>query len=225
MAQTRLYLISPPALADIPVFAEELKAALDAGKGAVGAFQLRLKQAVKAPKPGKLTLPSADADDVLRAAEVLLPVCHAYEIPFILNDDPQLAKRCGADGVHLGQEDMPLKAARAILGEAAVIGVSCHDSTHLAMEAGEAGADYVAFGAFYPTTSKTEAAKKAWGVPTPGIIKNWVETTTVPCVAIGGIASSNCAPLIQAGADFIAVITAVWEYPNGVVAGVKAFSL
>lgn len=225
MSRTRLYLISPPAIADLKNFAKDLEAALEAGGGTIGAFQLRLKQSLKEPQPGKLTLPCADAQEILRASEILIPVCHRYEIPFLLNDDPQLAKRCGADGVHIGQEDMSLKAARAIVGEDAVIGVSCHDSAHLAMEAGEAGADYVAFGAFYPTASKTEAAQKVWDVPTPGIIKDWAELTTVPCVAIGGITPQNCKPLIEAGADFIAVITAIWKHPESPAKAVGEFAL
>lgn len=211
---TQLYLISPPEIADIIAFARTLESVLDAGKGVVGSFQLRLKNSQKEPAADKLTLAPADRDTILKAAELLIPICHQFEIPFILNDLPQLAKTCGADGVHIGQEDGDMKATRIIVGEDAVIGVSCHDSRHLAMEAGEQGADYVAFGAFFPTTSKTEAAQKVWGVPTPQIIADWVETTTVPCVAIGGITPQNCHPLVEAGTDFLAVITAVWNHPE-----------
>ena len=198
----QLYLISPPAIPDVKQFAVQLESALNAGKEIVGAFQLRLKQSAEKLEAGKLTLPAADGDEIMRAAKILIPICHRFEIPFILNDNPQLAYACGADGVHLGQEDASVKAARAIMGDEAVIGVSCHDSSHLAMEAGEEGADYVAFGAFYPTTSKTEAAQKVWGVPTPDILKTWFENTTVPCVAIGGITPQNCTPLVKAGGGF-----------------------
>ncbi|MFO1242137.1 MAG: thiamine phosphate synthase [Rickettsiales bacterium] len=221
---TQLYLISPPQIENLPAFAKTLTEILEAAKGTVGSFQLRLKSDQKEPASGKLTLPPASRDSVLKAAELLIPICHQFEIPFILNDQPQIAKECGADGVHIGQEDGDMKATRIIVGEDAVIGVSCHDSRHLAMEAGEAGADYVAFGAFFPTTSKTEAAQKVWGVPTPDIIKDWVETTVVPCVAIGGITPQNCRPLVEAGADFLAVITCIWNHKESPTKAVSEFS-
>jgi thiamine-phosphate pyrophosphorylase len=126
--------------------------------------------------------------------------------------------------VHLGQEDTPMRAAREQLGDAAIIGISCHDSNHLAMEAGEAGADYVAFGAFYPTTSKSPEKLAQYGTPTRTIIADWTTYTTVPCVAIGGLTPSNCVDLVTAGADFIAAITAVWSHPKGAAQGVKDFN-
>jgi thiamine-phosphate pyrophosphorylase len=206
--QTRLYLISPPAI-DLPKFAEALKAAFDGGD--VGSFQLRLKNATDA--------------EILEAAETLLPICQAYEAAFIMNDRADLAAECGADGVHLGQDDGSVKAARKNVGENAVIGVSCHDSRHLAMVAGEQGADYVAFGAFYPTKSKSPEALARYGTPTPEILSWWQETMTLPCVAIGGMTPANSAPLVRAGADFIAVITAVWEHPQGPKKAVQEFNL
>ena len=197
----QLYLISPPAIdAD---FSGKLAAALDAGK--VAAFQLRLKE--------------ASDEDILKAAETLMPVCAARDVAFILNDRMDLAQACGADGVHLGQGDGDAREARKLLGPSAQIGVTCHDSRHLAMEAGEAGADYVAFGAFYPTTTKETTHR-----PDPSILSWWVTVFQLPCVAIGGITADNARPLVEAGADFIAVSSAVWNHPDGPAAGVKAFA-
>lgn len=207
MNRCRLYLISPPQI-EPRSFREQLGQALDAGD--VGSFQLRLKN----------TAP----DDILRAAEILLPVCHERQVAFIMNDSTELTKQCGADGVHLGQDDGDIKSARKLLGADVVIGVSCHDSRHLAMVAGENGADYVAFGAFYPTKSKSPEALARYGTPTPEILSWWQEFMLLPCVAIGGITPENCAPLVRAGADLIAAITAVWECPSGPAAAVKAFN-
>lgn len=197
----QLYVISPPRI-DIPAFADSLKAALDGGP--VAAFQLRLKD--------------LGDDEVLRACEVLLPVCRDRDVAFILNDRADLARRAGADGVHLGQGDGGIAEARSLLGAGAQIGRTCHDSRHLAMEAGEQGADYVAFGAFYDTTTKPSHYR-----PTPDILRWWVTLSQLPCVAIGGIFPHNAAPLVEAGADFIAVVRAVWEHEGGPGAGVAAF--
>ncbi len=218
----QLYLISPPHIADLAAFASQLEYALNAG--GVGAFQLRLKADAVMPEAGKLTLPSAPEEEILQAAQVLLPICHEHNVAFLLNDNPELALDCGADGVHIGQEDGNAEEVRALLGEELAVGVSCHDSRHLAMEAGEQGADYVAFGAFYATTSKTEAAQKAYGVPTPDLVEWWCTHTTVPCVAIGGMTPANCAPLVRAGADFIAAITYIWKHPDGPKAAVGEFN-
>lgn len=197
----QLYVVSPPAIV-LPDFVEALKAAL--GGGPVAAFQLRLKDV-------------AD-DDVLRACEALLPVCIAHDVAFLLNDRADLAKQAGADGVHLGQGDGSIKEARALMGPNAQIGRTCHDSRHLAMEAGEDGADYVAFGAFYETTTKPSHYR-----PKPEILSWWTVLSQLPCVAIGGIFPDNSAPLVAAGADFIAVVRAVWDHPDGPGAGVAAF--
>src|SRR5204863_539386 len=142
-----------------------------------------------------LRLKDVADDEILRAAERLLPICAARDTAFLLNDRMDLAKRCGADGVHLGQQDGDPRTARALLGPSAQIGVSCHDSRHLAMEAGEAGVDYVAFGSFYPTTTK-EVRHYA----DPSIIGWWSTLFEIPCVAIGGITPANAAPLVAAGA-------------------------
>jgi thiamine-phosphate pyrophosphorylase len=203
----RLYLISPPTI-DVPEFAVTLEAAL--GAGDVGAFQLRLKDVAE--------------PDIRMAVEALLPVCRAHDVAFILNDRADLAAALAVDGVHLGQEDMTLEDARALLEPEQVIGISCHDSSHLAMEAGEKGADYVAFGAFFPTRSKSPEKLANYGTPTPDILAWWSTYTIMPCVAIGGITPENCAPLVRAGADFIAAITAVWEHPQGAAAAVGQFN-
>lgn len=206
----RLYLISPPAI-DLPAFTARLEDALSGGD--VASFQLRLKD--------------ASDEQVMEAARALIPICHAHNCAFILNDRPDLAAQLGADGVHLGQEDLErwsIEKARQTLGEEAIIGISCHASKHMAMEAGEAGADYVAFGAFYPTTSKPMEKLLQYGTPTPEILRWWSMDTVLPCVAIGGITPANCAPLIQAGADFIAVISYVWNHPDGPGAAVAEFN-
>lgn len=203
----RLYLISPPQI-DLPKFMEAFKSAFDGGD--VGSFQLRLKNA-------------SDAD-ILKAAETLIPICREHNAAFILNDRADLAAKCNADGIHLGVDDMPVKEARKIVGENRVIGASAHASKHIAMEAGEQGADYVAFGAFYPTTSKPQEKIDKWGIPAPDILSWWQEFMLLPCVAIGGITPANCGPLVKAGADFIAAITSVWNHPKSPGTAVKEFN-
>ena len=201
-AQCRLYLITPPAF-DPPTFRDSLAQALDGGD--VACVQLRLKNA---------------ADDAIkRAADLLRPVVQDRGVAFILNDRPDLALATGADGVHVGQQDARYDEARRLLGPDRIVGVTAHDSRHLAIEAAEAGADYVAFGAFFPT-----GTKDAIGHPTPDILEWWSQVMTVPCVAIGGITPGNCAPLVEAGADFLAVVSAVWNHPDGPGAAVKLFN-
>ncbi len=205
--ECHLYLVSPPQII-LPEFTEQVKAAFDGGH--VGSFQLRLK--------------GASDSDILRAAEAIIPICHQHGAAFIMNDSPELAVRAGADGVHIGQDDGSVAAARKVVGKDRVIGVSCHDSRHMAMDAGEEGADYVAFGAFYPTKSKSAEALARYGVPTPDILEWWQTFIVLPCVAIGGITPENCGALVSAGADFIAAITAVWSHTQGPKAAVKAFN-
>jgi len=197
----RLYLISPQEVGS--TFPDRLRAALSAGP--VAAFQLRVKDVAE--------------HELARLAEPLQLLCADAGTAFIVNDSMALAKRLGADGVHLGQEDGDVREARALLGPAAQIGVTCHDSRHLAMEAGEAGADYVAFGAFYPTTTKPSDYR-----PDPSILSWWASVFEIPCVAIGGIMPDNAAPLIAAGADFLAVCQAVWgaDDPGAAVARFEA---
>jgi thiamine-phosphate pyrophosphorylase len=194
----QLYLISPLDVSG--GFVDRLARALDAGP--VAAFQFRVKD--------------IDQHQAARLAEPLQRICADREVAFIVNDSVSLAKRLGADGVHLGQEDGDAREARSILGPSVQIGVTCHDSRHLAMEAGEAGADYVAFGAFYPTTTKEVRHR-----PEPAILSWWTTVFELPCVAIGGITPANARPLIDAGADFLAVSGAVWSGDEA--AAVKAF--
>lgn len=197
----QLYLISPPVIT--PDFVDRLATATDSAP--VAAFQLRLK--------------GIDEHEIARLAEPLQRLCADREIAFIVNDSMGLAKRLGADGVHLGQGDGDPRDARALLGPHAQIGVTCHDSRHLAMEAGEAGADYVAFGSFYPTTTKEVRHQ-----PDPSILGWWTTLFELPCVAIGGITPANARPLIAAGADFIAVSSAVWNAPEGEALAARAFA-
>jgi thiamine-phosphate pyrophosphorylase len=193
----KLYLISPQEVGG--VFPDRLKAACEGGP--VAAFQLRVKD--------------VGEHELARLAEPLQRVCADFEVAFIVNDSIELAKRLGADGVHLGQSDGDPREARALLGPEAQIGRTCHDSRHLAMEAGEAGCDYVAFGAFYPTTTKPSHYR-----PPPGLLSWWAAIAEIPSVAIGGITPENARPLIDAGADFIAVCQAIWgtEDPGKAVA-------
>jgi thiamine-phosphate pyrophosphorylase len=186
----RLYLISPLDVGGN--FPDRLARAIDAGEGLVSAFQFRVKD--------------IDQHECARLAAPLQSVCSERDVAFIVNDSIALAKRIGADGVHLGQEDGTVAEARAELGKEAQIGVTCHDSRHLAMAAGEAGADYVAFGAFFPTTTK-EVTHRA-DLET---LEWWQAIFEIPCVAIGGITPENCQPLVAAGADFLAVSGAVWS--------------
>jgi thiamine-phosphate pyrophosphorylase len=202
-AACRLYLISPERIEHPSIFAGELRAALAGGD--VAAFQLRLK----------------DVDDaaIARAADTLRPICQQRDVAFIMNDRPDLAAKLDCDGVHVGQEDMSCAEARRIVGPDLQVGVTVQASRHLAMEAAEAGADYVAFGAFFPSTTKA--------VATPadlGIIEWWSGLMEVPCVAIGGITVGNAAPVIAAGADFLAVAGGVWNHPEGPEAAVRAFN-
>lgn len=198
----RLYLITPPAI-DLDPFADNLAAALEAGD--VACLQLRLKDST---------------DDQVRAAtERLMPICHRHDVALIINDRPDLAAELGADGVHVGEDDAAYDQARAAVGTDAIVGVSCYDSRHLAMVAGDAGADYVAFGAFFPTATKQPKTRA-----TPELLAWWQELMTVPCVAIGGITVENCSKLVAAGADFLAVISGVWDHADGPAAAVTAFN-
>jgi thiamine-phosphate pyrophosphorylase len=197
----QLYLISPLDVGgDFPAKLEE---ALSAGP--VAAFQFRVKD--------------IGQHEAAALAEPLQAICAAHDVAFIVNDNVALAKRLKADGVHLGQGDGDVREAREILGSDAQIGVTCHNSRHLAMEAAEAGADYVAFGAFYPTSTK-----QVEHVAELDTLQKWSRVTEIPCVAIGGITPDNAKALIDAGADFIAVSSAVWNHPQGPAEAVKAFN-
>lgn len=197
----RLYLLTPPQITDLDAFAGALDSVLEAGD--VAALQIRLK-------------PASD-DDIRVATRRLAPIAQARGVAVILNDRPDLARELGCDGVHVGQGDAPLAEARRIMGPDAMIGVTCHDSYHLAMEAAEAGADYVAFGAFFPTDTKTVTHRAD-----PELLAAWQAAMEIPCVAIGGIDAVNAGDLARAGADFVAVSGGVWAHPDGAVAGAAA---
>lgn len=198
----RLYLVSPPRI-DAPRFSGQLEAAFDGGD--VACLQLRLK----------------DCDDaqVLRAAELLAPICNRRDIPLLINDRPDLAAIGDSDGAHIGQEDTAFEEARRLLGPDKIIGVTCHDSRDLAIAAVENGADYVAFGAFHWTGTKSAGTRA-----TPDILEWAADILPTPTVAIGGITPSNCPPLVRAGANFLAVVSAVWDHENGSAAAVRAFN-
>lgn len=197
----QLYLISP--LDVCGAFSEKLEQALSAGP--VAAFQFRVK--------------GIDQHEAAALAAPLQEICARHDVAFIVNDSISLAKRLKADGVHLGQGDGDARDAREQLGRDAQIGVTCHNSRHLAMEAAEAGADYVAFGAFFPTNTK-----EVENIAELDTVQKWTLVTEIPCVAIGGITPDNAKPLIEAGADFLAVSGAVWNHPQGPAEAVKAFN-
>jgi thiamine-phosphate pyrophosphorylase len=201
----RLYLISPPDIGGdaTAAFADQVAAALDGGD--VACLQLRLKDV---------------ADDVIRrATDILRPVVQDRDVAFIMNDRPDLAVETGSDGVHVGQDDSEYEDARETVGDDAIVGVTCHTSIDLAMTAADQGADYVAFGAFYESNTKQRKFAAE-----PAILRQWQDMTVVPCVAIGGISVDNCRPIVEAGADFIAVAGGVWSHPDGPAAAVKAFN-
>ncbi len=200
---TRLYLITPPVF-DPDKFASELEDALAGGD--VACLQLRLKD--------------VEDDVIRRATGVLKPIAQAHDVAFIMNDRPDLAAALDCDGVHVGEEDMPYAEARRLLGPDRIVGVTCGNSRHRAITAAEVGADYVAFGAFFPSPTKGGAKHRA----DPETLRDWTETTVVPCCAIGGITQENCGPLVEAGADFLAVISSIWSYPAGPRAAVRAFN-
>ena len=200
-ATCELYLITPPSF-EVGAFSDQLRQALEGGP--VACLQLRLKD--------------VSDDEVRRAAEALLPICHEFEVPLLMNDRPDLAAETGCDGVHVGQDDAPYKQARELLGRDAMIGVTCKASRDLAVHAAEAGADYVAFGAFFDTTTKKAATKAPIH-----LVKWWSDISIVPSVAIGGITPENCGPLVIAGVNFLSVISAVWDHSDGPAAAIQAF--
>ncbi len=199
MPACQLYLVSPLDVGG--AFPDRLERALAAGP--VVAFQFRMK--------------GVDQHEAVKLAEPLQAICAAHDCAFIVNDDVGLAKRLGADGVHLGQSDGDVREARDVLGREVQIGVTCHASRDLALEAGDDGADYVAFGAFFPSTTKPSEHR-----PELDLLTWWQTMVELPCVAIGGITPANCAPLVTAGADFIAVSAAVWDGDEQ--AAVRAFN-
>ena len=202
-ATTRLYLITPPGL-DPEQFTGALEEALAGGD--VACLQLRLKE--------------VDDDAIRHASRILKPIAQDHDVAFIMNDRPDLAAELDCDGVHVGEEDAPYAEARRLLGPDHIVGVTCGASRDRAITAAEAGADYIAFGAFFPSMTKTATKYRA----TAELLQDWSETTVVPCCAIGGITQQNCGPLIEAGADFLAVIGAIWSHPKGPRAAVAEFN-
>lgn len=202
----RLYLITPPQIADIPAFVDQFRAAIQGGD--IASLQIRLKKEDQ-----------IDTAATRELAQTIKRICLAEHIALIINDSPQLARALEADGVHLGLDDMDIAEARGIVGEDMIIGATCKNSRHQAMIAGEAGADYVAFGAFYPTQTKASTT------PADPEVLTWCQMfLTLPCVAIGGIKLENAAPLISAGADFLAVSSGVWDHKDGPAAAVAMFN-
>ena len=202
-SKCRLYLITPPRIDDPAAFARALELALDAGD--VAALQIRLKDA---------------PDSVIETlTEAIRPLAQARAVAVIMNDRPDLAARLGCDGVHVGQDDAPYAEARQAVGPNGVVGVTCHDSRHLGMEAAEAGADYVAFGAVFPTTTKDASTRVELE-----LITTWQADMHAPCVAIGGITAENVHQVAAAGADFVAVCAGVWSHPDGPAAAVRALN-
>lgn len=198
--QCQIYMISPLEVGG--GFPDRLDRALAAGEGIATAFQFRVKE--------------VDQHEAARLAAPLQEICAAREVGFIVNDSVALAKRLRADGVHLGQSDGDVREAREELGREMQIGVTCHASRHLAMDAGESGADYVAFGAFFPSETKASDHR-----PEPELLHWWSSLFEIPCVAIGGISPANCEPLVKAGADFLAASQAIWGGDE--VAAMEAF--
>jgi thiamine-phosphate pyrophosphorylase len=202
----RLYLITPPRIDDVAAFVDLFKSAIAGGD--IASLQVRMKQGTE-----------IDLAATREVAQAVKPLCNAHDIALFINDSPQLAKALEADGVHLGADDMDITEARALLGDDMIIGATCKNSRHLALTAGEAGADYVAFGAFYPTDTKADT--------TPADAENliWCQMfLTMPCVAIGGITVANAKPLLEAGADFLAVSSGVWTHQDGPAAAVAMFN-
>ncbi len=202
----RLYLITPPQIDDVPAFVDQFRAAVQGGD--VASLQIRLKQGEE-----------IDLAATREVAQAVKRICTAEHIALFINDSPQLARALQVDGVHLGMNDMDIAEARDLIGPDMIIGATCKDSKHQAMIAGEAGADYVAFGAFYPTSTKADTT------PADPEILTWCQMfLTLPCVAIGGVTVTNAAPLLAAGADFLAVSSGVWDYHDGPAAAVAMFN-
>lgn len=202
MSDTRIYLVTPSHF-NLDDFSDQLTAALDGGD--VASVQLRMKESYD--------------EDIIAAGRVLMPICHSKDVAFIVNDRPDIVAKIGADGVHVGQEDTSYAEAREIVGSDKIVGVTCKDSRHLAMEAGEQGADYVAFGTFFPTKTKLTTTKA-----TNETLTWWQDLFEIPCVAIGGITVETAPELASAGADFLAVCSGVWDHPDGPRSAVEQFN-
>ncbi len=199
----QLYLITPPLIEDPERFVENLRAALSAAS--VACLQIRLK--------------GVNDSAIIQAAKAITPIAHEYGTMVLINDRPDLVKTCGADGVHIGQDDMDYLSSRKLLGDDAIIGVTCHNSRELAFKAAQSGADYVAFGAFFDTPTKTPKTRAELE-----LLTWWQETVEIPAVAIGGITVKNAESVIIAGADFIAISSGIWDYKDGPAPAVSQLS-
>ncbi|WP_409432203.1 thiamine phosphate synthase [Litorimonas sp. RW-G-Af-16] len=204
----QIYLLTPPVISDLHAFCTLLEQALAVSP--VACVQLRLKDMNGVP---------ADDSAIVQAGFAIKPICHGHDTLLLVNDRPDLAEQIGADGAHIGQDDMDYFSSRELLGGDAIIGITCHNSKELAFEAASSGADYVAFGAFFETPTKTPKHRAELE-----ILSWWHEAVEIPSVAIGGITVSNAAEVISAGADFIAVSSGVWDHPDGPAAAVSQFS-
>ncbi|MEO1642947.1 MAG: thiamine phosphate synthase, partial [Pseudomonadota bacterium] len=203
----RLYLITPRKVSDLAAFITQFEAAIAGGD--IASLQVRLKGSDS----------EIDTAATRAVAQAVKPLCAEHEIALFINDSPQLARALEVDGVHLGADDMDIAEARALLGDDMIIGATCKNSRHTALLAGEAGADYLAFGAFHPTDTKQNTT------PAEPDILTWCQMfLTLPCVAIGGITIQNAAPLVAAGADFLAVSSGVWMHQDGPAAAVAMFN-
>lgn len=201
----RLYLITPPSILDLQAFGECLKKALDTGETLTAAVQVRLKE--------------TDDEAIQRTVEHLLPIVQSRHIALILNDRPDLAHATGCDGVHIGQSDASYTEARSLVGPDRIVGMTCHDSRHFGIDAAEQGVDYVAFGSFYPTCTKEVSSTAS-----VDLLSWWQGMMTTPCVAIGGITPENARPIAEAGADFLAICSGIWEWEEGPEHAVKRLS-
>ena len=208
----QIYLITPPIIDDLAAFGKELDAALAAAPQdlPVACLQIRLKDMNGTP---------AEDSAIIQAADLIIPICHQYGVNVLMNDRPDLAAKCGADGAHIGQDDMDYFSSRELLGGDAIIGITCHNSRELAFKAAQAGADYVAFGAFFDTPTKSPKFRAELE-----ILEWWHQAVEIPCVAIGGITADNASAVIQSGADFIAVSSGVWKHPQGAAEAVRQLS-
>lgn len=206
--QCQIYLLTPPVIEDVPAFCETLKKTLAAAP--VACLQIRLKD--------------LENSALVQAGTAITEICHAAGVEVILNDRPDLVADIGADGAHIGQEDMDYFSSREVLGGDAILGVTCHNSKELAFAAAKAGADYVAFGAFFETPTKTPPNGREMPRAELEILSWWHEAVEIPSVAIGGINVDNAEAVIAAGADFIAVCSGVWSHPDGPAAAVSRLS-
>jgi len=191
MAQ--IYLISPPEI-ELAKFAQSLELSLKTGL--IPAFQLRLK--------------NYETPQLKKISQELKKICDDHNCLFILNDYFDIAMEIGASGVHVGADDEKIAKIRLKAPENFLIGASCYDSRHLAMEAGEQGANYISFGAFFESPTKISRGK-----PTLEILEWANEMLNLSIVAIGGINADNCQKLVKSGADFLAVISYIWQHPSG----------